>query len=76
MREVAMHVEDLLSHLTEKEKNSEVIQFRVSRTLKHEIFLVMKERNIDLSTVLRSYLRNLIKNHCQRNNSLQSENRN
>jgi len=71
-----MHVEDMLSHLTGKEKNSEVIQFRVSRTLKHEIFLVMKERNIDLSTVLRSYLKNLIKNNYQIKKSLQSEDRN
>jgi antitoxin component of RelBE/YafQ-DinJ toxin-antitoxin module len=71
-----MHVEDMLSHFPEKEKHSQIIQFRVSRTIKQEIFLVMKERNIDLSTVLRSYLKILIKNHFERTKPLQNQDRN
>ena len=55
----------MLSHLSasKKEKYSEMIQFRVSRTLKEQVFEILSERNIDLSTLLRFYLENVVKNY-------------
>ena len=69
-----MEIEDMLGHLEsfKKEKHSEIVQFRISRRLKEEVFEILSERDFDLSTVLRSYLENLVKNHYERNSSSKS----
>jgi hypothetical protein len=63
-KKLAMEREDLLRYLNnaKQEKYSEIIQCRVSKELKEEVFNILHERNISLSTILRSYLHELVQN--------------
>ena len=58
-----MENKDMLAHLSSKnEKCSDMVQFRVPRRVKTQVLEVLEKRNIALSTVLRSYLLEIIEN--------------
>lgn len=46
--------------VVEKEKRNELYQFRMSKSMKDQIFLVLRKRNLDLAHVLRAHIQTIL----------------